>query len=134
VDTVVARDTALERQVRLLEAKVVEKDARIDALQTQLEAAQTEVAQLLKASQGNRAEATTAIAEAEVAVRSARGVSAADVNAARGLLRRANAEFADTNYAGALYFADQAKKRVQNGRRPKPGTPAAKPRANSRSP
>ena len=134
VDTVVVRDTSMARQVRALETKLGEKDAQIAALDGQLEAAQQEVARLLKSSQGNRAEATAAIAEAEVAVRSARGVPGSEVALARRMLKKATEVFADSNYAGAAYYARQAKDRVQSSRRPATGGTAPKPKDKPRTP
>jgi len=128
VDTVVVRDTALERQVARLETRIAEKDARIETLEGQLASAQEEVARMLATSQGNRAEAATAIAEAELAIRSAKGIPSADVAAARRTLKKASEAFNASNFSGAVYYANQAKGRVATGRRPKSSTPAPAPR------
>jgi hypothetical protein len=119
VDTVVVRDSTLEREVARLKGRMAEKDGRIETLEAQLASAQEEVARMLAKSQGNRAEAATAIAEAELAIRSAKGVPSVDVTAARRTLKKASEAFDASNFAGAVYYANQAKGRVASSRRPK---------------
>src|SRR2546426_12545803 len=63
----------------------------------------------------SRAEAASAMAEAEIAVQALRAATGAqpaggsDVAQAGTLLQQASAQFAKQNYGGALYPADQAK-------------------------
>src|SRR5207248_2344554 len=63
----------------------------------------------------SRAEAASAIAEAEIAVQALRAATGtqpgggADVAQAGTLLQQASGEFAKQNYGGALYLANQTK-------------------------
>src|SRR5260370_28549083 len=60
----------------------------------------------------SRAEAASAMAEAELAVQSLRaagGAPAPDLGQASALLQQGSAEFAKHNYGGAAYLANQAK-------------------------
>ena len=118
-DTVIVKDPELQRQVDRLELRVAEKDARIEELETRLEAARKDVVQTLGRSQGtaSRAEAASGIAEAELATQSPRGASSADVTQAKKLLKLGTEAFNGGNYAGALYLANQAKALVAPARR-----------------
>jgi hypothetical protein len=116
-DTVRVRDPELERQVDRLEAKVAERDTRIADLEVRLEEAQEEVVRTMASAPGStlRAEAASAIAEAEVAVKSP--ATSSDIATAKKLLDRATEAFNTSNFRGARYLADQAKALVAPGRR-----------------
>lgn len=117
-DTVTLRDPEQQQQVARLEIKLLEKDAQIDGLQSRLEAAQQEVVRTLARSQGtaSRAEAASGIAEAEIAIQSAKGATAPDAAQAKRLLQLGTDAFNQQNYGGALYLANQAKGLVQPGK------------------
>ena len=111
------RDSALALRVARLELRLAERDAQVEDLQTRLNEARQEVVRALAKLQtvASRAEAASAIAEAEIALqalRAATGVQSAggsDVAQAATLLEQASAEFAKQNHGGALYLANQAK-------------------------
>lgn len=112
VDTVTVRDAALDQRLNRLELQLLEKDAQIDQLQGQLEEARLEVVRAMAKLRtlATRAEAASAMAEAEVAVQglgTRRGVP--EVTTARRLLEQGQQEFARENYGGALYLANSAK-------------------------
>jgi len=112
-----ARDSVLEQRVARLELLVAERDAQIEDLQARLDEARQEVVRALAKLQtvASRAEAASAIAEAEIAVQALRAATGtqpgggADVAQAGTLLQQASAEFAKQNYGGALYLANQTK-------------------------
>lgn len=109
---VVVRDPELERRVARGELLLLEKDAQIEELHARLDDARQEVVRLMARQQSlaSRAEAASAIAEAEIALQSLKGAAgvpgSADVAQLVGL---STAEFDRQNYAGALYLASQAK-------------------------
>lgn len=115
VDTVtVETDAGLRPQLAQLQLQLLERDAQLEELRARLDDARREVVRAMAKLQSlaTRAEAASAIAEAEVALRQLRGTQpagAAATQAAR-LLQLANAEFEGQNYAGALYLANEAKK------------------------
>src|SRR5260370_13213415 len=74
-----------------------------------------------------RAEAASAMAEAEIAIQSLRaagGAPAPDLVQASALLQQGSVEFAKHNYGGAAYLANQAKSVAAAGRRHLGGGPA----------
>ncbi|MGQ0429110.1 MAG: SH3 domain-containing protein [Gammaproteobacteria bacterium] len=109
---VVARDSGLEQKLARSELLLLEKESQIEALQARLDDARQEVVRVMarQQSQASRAEAASAIAEAEIALQSLNaaggGPGATEVDR---LIRLASAEFDRQNYAGALYMAGQAK-------------------------
>ena len=112
VDTVTVRDAALDQRLNRLELQLLEKDAQIAQLQGQLEEARLEVVRSMAKLRtlATRAEAASAMAEAEVAVQGLggrRGVP--EVATARRLLEQGQEQFNRENYGGALYLANQAK-------------------------
>jgi len=119
-DTVQVKDPDQQRMVDRLELQLAEADARIQELETRLDAARLDVVQSLGRSKGtaSRAAAASGIAEAELATQSPRGASSADLSQAKKLLRMGNDAFNDGNYAGALYLTEQAKALVAPTRRP----------------
>lgn len=115
VDTVTVRDAAADQRIARLELQVIEKEAELEQLQTRLDDARREVVRAMAKLQtgATRAEAASAMAEAEVAVNalagSAAGRGAPEVAQAKGLLAMSTQEFNRSNFGGALYLANQAK-------------------------
>jgi hypothetical protein len=115
VDTVTVRDPAADQRIAKLELQVLEKEAELEQLQTRLDDARREVVRAMAKLQtgATRAEAASAMAEAEVAVNalagSPAGRGAPEVAQAKGLLAMSTQEFNRANFGGALYLANQAK-------------------------
>jgi len=113
VDTVVDPET--RQRLSQMEADVLAREARIQILEEQLENAQREVVRTMAKSQtvASKAEAASAIAEAELAVRTLRSVAGrnlpAEVPQAERLLQESNTEFDQGNFGGALYLASEAR-------------------------
>lgn len=122
VDTVLARDPAQDQRIAQLELQVIEKEAELKQLQTRLDDAHREVVRAMAKlrTAASKAEAASAMAEAEVAVGalagSPAGRGAPEVAEARGLLAMSTAEFNRTNYGGAVYLANQSKLIAAAGR------------------
>ncbi len=115
IETVTVRNPELEQRVAQLELRLLEKDAQIEDLQTRLDDARQEVVRAMAKLQtlATRAEAASAMAEAEIAVQTLRTAAGSQappgaVQAGR-LLQASTAEFDKSNYGGALYLATQAK-------------------------
>ncbi len=127
VDTIAVRDVELEQRAARLQWRVLEKEAEVEELQSQLDEAQREVVRVMARLQtlATRAEAASAIAEAEVAVQPLASVSgagaAADAAQAKRLLTMAGTEFNRQNFGGALYLASQAKTLAGRSRPPTEG-------------
>ncbi len=115
VDTVRVRDPELENQVAGLQLRLAEREAQVEALTARLADAHGEVAQALAKLQGGatRAEAASALAEAEIAVQGMPAAGTAelgdDQEQARSLLAQSNTEFGAGNYGGARYLATKSK-------------------------
>jgi hypothetical protein len=111
--TVVRADPAMERELAQAQLRLLEQDALIENLQQMLDEAQREVVRSLAKLQtsATRAEAASAMAEAELAVQSLRRAAgqAGDLRRAERLMGESSAEFNKTNYGGALYLANQVK-------------------------
>jgi Bacterial SH3 domain len=113
VDTVVDPDT--RQRLSQMEADVLIREARIQILEEQLEDAQREVVRTMAKSQtvASKAEAASAIAEAELAVRTLRSAAGrnlpAEVPQAERMLKESNSEFEQGHFGGALYLASQAR-------------------------
>ena len=107
-----AQDADAERRIARLELQLWERDAVIEDLQGRLEDARQEVVRAMAKLQtlATRAEAATAMAEADLAVEvgGAGRDSTARKQASR-LMQQSSAEFKKQNYGGALYLANQAK-------------------------
>ena len=122
-ETVTVRDPELEQRVSRQDLLLLDKDAQIEELQTQLDEARREVLRSMAKVQtlATRAEAASAMAEAEIAVqtlrRSAGGQAAPEVAKAAKLVQDATNEFNRQNYGGALWLANQAKAQAGLGRR-----------------
>lgn len=105
----------LEKRIARLELSLMDKEAQVEELQARLEETRQEVVRAMAKLQtlASRAEAASAIAEAEVALqplKSTQGqVAAPEATQASRLLRESSSEFDQENYGGALYLANQAK-------------------------
>lgn len=105
----------LEKRIARLELSLMEKEAQAEELQARLEETRQEVVRAMAKLQtlASRAEAASAIAEAEVALQPLRPApgqaSAPEATQASRLLRESSSEFDKENYGGALYLANQAK-------------------------
>src|ERR1700686_2407356 len=113
-DTVTVRDPELDKRVTRLELQLLARDGQIEDLQTRLEETRAEVVRAMAKlqSMASRAQAASAMAEAEVALQTMKsGVTADPPEAAQvtGLVRQSAAAFDKANYGGALYLANQAK-------------------------
>ena len=107
-----AQRTELERRIGRLELSLLEKEAQVDELQSQLEETRQEVVRAMAKLQtiATRAEAASGMAEAEVALQSLKpDAQAPEATQASRLLHDAATEFDQENYGGALYLANQAK-------------------------
>lgn len=119
-----ARDSTLERRAARLELRLAERDAQVADLQARLDEAREEIVRTLAKLQtvASRAEAASAMAEAEIAVqglRAAAGTQAngtAEVGQAGTLLQQASTAFGKQNYGGALYLANETKRVAGLGR------------------
>lgn len=109
----IVRDPELERDVRQLEIQLMERDALIESLKTQLEQALQEVVGTMRKlrSLATRAEAASAMAEADVALQSAgkSGRNSPELQQASRLMQQSSNEFKRRNFGGALYLANRAK-------------------------
>ena len=128
VDTVVVRapaDPVLEQRLATGQLQLLERTAQVEDLQRRLDAARREVVRAMARFQtlASRAEAASAMAEAEIGVQAvtrAAGGGGEDVpeaTEARHLLALSTTEFADENYGGALYLASQARSAARSAAR-----------------
>ena len=112
VDTATA-DPELEQRVATLQLRLLERTAQVDDVQRQLDGTRQEVVRAMSRLQtfASRAEAASAMAEAEIGVASLTEAAgeAPESTEARDLLMHSQEEFADENYGGALYLASQAR-------------------------
>lgn len=105
----------LEKRIARLELSLMDKEAQVEELQARLEETRQEVVRAMAKLQtlASRAEAASAIAEAEVALQPLKGTqgqaAAPEATQASRLLRESSSEFDKENYGGALYLANQAK-------------------------
>lgn len=109
------RDPEIERRVARLELRVLEKETQVEQLQTRLDDARDEVVRTMAKLQtlASRAEAASAMAEADVALQTFRALDGArslpEMAQATRLMQQSTSEFGRENYGGALYLANQAK-------------------------
>lgn len=114
-ETVTVKDPELERRLSRAELRVMEKEAQVAELQTRLEDARDEVVRTMAKLQtlASRAEAASAMAEADVALQSLRTAEGSrqlpELGQVTRFVQQSTAEFTKQNYGGALYLADQAK-------------------------
>ena len=102
-----------ERRAAQLELQLMERDALIDSLNARLDNALQEVVGAMGKLQSlaTRAEAASAMAEADVALQSIAGSGrdSPESRQASRLMQQSTAEFKRKNFGGALYLANQAK-------------------------
>jgi len=121
-ETVTVRDPDLERRLSRLELRVIERETQIEELETRLDDARDEVVRTMAKLQtlASRAEAASAMAEADVAVQTLRSSEGSrqlqEMTQATRLVQQSTAEFEKQNYGGALYLANQAKAAAEVGR------------------
>jgi hypothetical protein len=114
--TVTARDTGLDRESVRLRMNLLERSAQLADATRRLDEATTDLVRAMARlrSLATRAEAASAIAEAEVTLQQLRGgggqQSPPEARQAEAALRSASAAFDAENYAGAVYLATQAKR------------------------
>lgn len=108
-----AHAATVERRAARLELELWERDAMVEDLDARLEAARRDVVRAMAKLRtlATRAEAASAMAEADVALQSLShtGRDAQETRQVRELMQQSTAEFAKQNYGGALYLANQAK-------------------------
>jgi len=112
-------DATLERRIGALELALLEKDAQVTELEQRLDEARREVVRSMARMQSlaTRAEAASAIAEAELALQSLpAGASERTTGEIRELTQLSSAEFEKANFGGALYLAGQAKGAAMSAR------------------
>lgn len=108
-------DPELEQRIALLQLQLLERDAQISELQEQLDGAIQEVVRAMARLQtlASRAEAASAMAEAEIALEALSnltgGEDAPEGDQAAHFLEISTGEFNDQNYGGSLYLASQAR-------------------------
>lgn len=108
-----ARNPEADREIARLRVRVQDRDAQIADLQRRLSEAMNEAVRAMARLRtlATRAEAASAMAEAEVTVQQVRQRSPrADLAEADRLLHTASVEFEAENYGGAVYLATQAKR------------------------
>lgn len=112
-DTVTLRDPDLDKRAARLELQLLARDAQIEDLQTRLEDTRAEVVRAMAKLQSvaSRAQAASAMAEAEVALQTMKSGNQDPPEAVQvtRLVRQSATEFDKQNYGGALYLANQAK-------------------------
>lgn len=111
----------LEQRVAQLELRLLERDAQIEELQGRLDDARQEVVRAMAKLQtlASRAEAASAMAEAEIAVQALKTAAGPqpvrDAAQCTRLLQTSTAAFDRANYGGAVYLANQAKALAAEG-------------------
>jgi uncharacterized protein YraI len=119
---VAVHDTALENQAVQLRMSLLERSAQLAQTSRRLDEATTDLVRAMARlrSMATRAEAASAIAEAEVTLQQLRGgagpQSPPEARQAEAALRAGSAAFDAENYAGAVYLATQAKRAATAGR------------------
>lgn len=121
-ETVRVRDPELERENARLRVQLLERSAQLADMERRLGEATTEVVRAMARLRtlATRAEAASAMAEAEVSLQQLRGragqQSPPEVRQAETALRAGSAAFEAENYGGAVYLATQAKRAATAGR------------------
>ena len=121
-ETVTVRDPELEREAVRLRHQLLERSAQLVDAQRRVDEATTEVVRAMARLRtlATRAEAASAIAEAEVTVQQLRGRAGQqappEAAQAEASLRAGSAEFDKANFGGAVYLATQAKRIATAGR------------------
>ena len=121
-ETVTVRDPDTERESARLRMSLLERSAQLAEASRQLDQATTDVVRTLARlrSLATRAEAASAIAEAEVTLQQLRGGAGQqalpEARQAEASLHSASTAFDAENYGGAVYLATQAKRIATAGR------------------
>lgn len=121
-ETVTVRDPDLDRRLSRLELRVIERETQVEELQTRLDDARDEVVRTMAKLQtlASRAEAASAMAEADVALQTLRSSEGSrqlqEMSQATRFVQQSTQEFNKQNYGGALYLANQAKTAAVAGR------------------
>jgi hypothetical protein len=120
--TVTVRDPDLDRESVRLRMSLLERSAQLAETARRLDEATTDLVRAMARlrSLATRAEAASAIAEAEVTLQQLRGGAGQqlppEARQAEAHLRAGSAAFDAENYAGAVYLATQAKRVAAAGR------------------
>ena len=121
-ETVVVHDPELQRELVRLRMALLERSAQLAETDRRLDEATTEAVRAMARSRSlaTRAEAASAIAEAEVTIQQLRGGAGsqppAEARRAEEALHSASAAFDAENYGGAVYLATEAKRAATAGR------------------
>lgn len=121
-ETVTVRDPETERENSRLRVQLLERSAQLADTERRLADATTEVVRAMARlrSLATRAEAASAMAEAEVTLQQLRGRAGQqappEARQAEAALRAGSAAFDAENYGGAVYLATQAKRAATAGR------------------
>ncbi len=119
-ETVTVRDPEAQREVVRLRIALLERSAQLAEAQQRLDETTTEVVRAMARSRtlATRAEAASAMAEAEVTLQQLRGSGqqTPEARQAEQALRSASTAFDAENYGGAVYLATQAKRAATAGR------------------
>ncbi|MBW8772280.1 MAG: SH3 domain-containing protein [Gemmatimonadetes bacterium] len=122
VETVTVRDPETAAELGRTKVQLLERNARLADMDRRLTEATTEVVRAMARLRtlATRAEAASAIAEAEVTLQQLRGRAGQqappEVAQAEGALRSASQAFDAENFGGAVYLATQAKRIATAGR------------------
>jgi hypothetical protein len=112
-ETAPARNPEADREISRLRSQLQARSAQVADLQRRLADAMNEAVRAMARLRtlATRAEAASAMAEAEVTVQQVRPrAGRADLQEVDRLLRSASTEFEAENYGGAVYLATQAKR------------------------
>jgi len=115
-ETVTVRDPETERENARLRMQLLERSAQVVETDRRLDEATTEVVRAMARLRtlATRAEAASAMAEAEVTLQQLRGRAGGspppEARQAEEALRNGSAAFDAQNYGGAVYLATQAKR------------------------
>lgn len=121
-ETVTVRDPETERELARLRVQLLERSAQLVEMERRLGETTTEVVRAMARLRtlATRAEAASAIAEAEVTLQQLRGragqQASEEARQAEAALRAGSAAFDAENYGGAVYLATQAKRAATAGR------------------
>jgi uncharacterized protein YgiM (DUF1202 family) len=121
-ETVTVRDPDLERELVRLRMSLLERSAQLAETGQRLDESTIELVRAMARlrSMATRAEAASAIAEAEVTLQQLRGGAGQqlppEARQAEAALHSASAAFDAENYGGAVYLATQAKRAATAGR------------------
>jgi SH3 domain-containing protein len=122
VETVTVRDPEMAGELARAKVQLLERNARLADMDRRLAESTTEVVRAMARLRtlATRAEAASAIAEAEVTLQQLRGRAGGqappEVAQSESALRSASAAFDDENFGGAVYLATQAKRAATAGR------------------